>query len=161
MKFKPHIAAKIVTVLSCLFIILFVYAAGSKYNENDVFLSQVGQSPMLTWWASVVVVLVPAMEVVIALLLVFKITRLVGLYAFFTMMVMFSTYIIMITRYSDFVPCSCGGILANMTWGTHLQFNLLFVALAAFAIVIYPPRTIQPSIARGELSYNPGRPSPA
>ncbi|PUZ29813.1 hypothetical protein DCC81_03445 [Chitinophaga parva] len=140
MKLSPRIAAKIVTVLSCCFIILFVYAAGSKWKEYDEFLAQVGQSPMLTWWANIVVVLVPALEIAIALLLLIPRTRLAGLYAFFVMMVMFTTYIILITHYSDFVPCSCGGVLTKMSWSTHLKFNIVVSLLGGWAAIIWPPR---------------------
>lgn len=139
MKLNPRIAEKVVTVLSCCFILLFVYAAGSKWKEGDLFLAQVGQSPMLTWWANVVVVLVPSLEVLITIMLMVPKWRLAGLYAFFQMMVMFTAYIFIITRYATYVPCSCGGILSKMTWDIHFVFNIAMIALAVLAILIYPP----------------------
>ncbi len=143
MKLNPRIAEKIVTVLCCPFIVLFVYAAGSKWLEYDAFLAQLGQSPMLTWWANVVVILVPALEILIAIMLLVPKWRLMGLYSFFIMMVMFSTYIALATRYFDYVPCSCGGILTDMSWNTHLKFNLVFVGLGGLAVMIETPARLQ------------------
>ncbi len=53
-------------------------------------------------------------------------------------MVMFTAYIVLITRFSDYVPCSCGGVLEKLSWDQHLVFNIGFVVLGFMAIVIYP-----------------------
>jgi len=57
------------------------------------------------------------------------------LYASYFLMAMFSAYIVAITRFSEYIPCSCGGVLERMNWNQHLVFNLLVVLLTA--IVIY------------------------
>ena len=53
-------------------------------------------------------------------------------------MVMFTAYIVVITRFSEYVPCSCGGVLEKLSWDEHLVFNVGFVMLAAISILIYP-----------------------
>jgi hypothetical protein len=50
---------------------------------------------------------------------------------------MFTAYIIAITKFSDYIPCSCGGVLQEMGWGEHLVFNICFVLLALAAILCY------------------------
>jgi methylamine utilization protein MauE len=117
------------------FILLFVYAAASKLLDYENFRVQLGQSPLLTAYAGMVSWLVPAIEITIAAMLAFERSRVAGLYAAFTLMVIFSAYIITITRFSDYVPCSCGGILQKMGWGSHLAFNIIFTVLAAAALV--------------------------
>lgn len=139
---KEKLRKHAITGLCGLFTILFIYAAGSKLREFDLFRAQIGQSPMLTIWADVIVIVVPALELIIALLLNISKYRLIGLYSFFTMMVMFTAYIFLITHYADFVPCSCGGILSKMTWAIHFRFNLLFVGLSAVTIMLYPSKII-------------------
>ncbi|MFX1705046.1 hypothetical protein PV783_13880 [Chitinophaga sp. CC14] len=133
---KAAIADMTVTILSMLFIILFVYAAGSKLTEFDQFRAQIGQSPLLTSWGGVVIWLIPLLEFGICLLLAIARWRLVGLYAFFTLMVMFSAYIVAINWFSSYVPCSCGGVLSEMNWNQHLVFNLAFVVVSALAIML-------------------------
>jgi uncharacterized membrane protein YphA (DoxX/SURF4 family) len=63
-----------------------------------------------------------------------------ALYASFGLMVIFSAYIITILNFSEYVPCSCGGILENMSWRQHFWFNAGFVALGALGVLIYPDK---------------------
>lgn len=128
----------IIDIVSALFVVLFIYAAVAKLMDYDKFRLQIGQSPVLTAFAGTVVWLVPAVEVVIAILLMAKRFRLAGLYAAFSLMVMFTAYIVVITRFSEYVPCSCGGVLEKLSWNEHLVFNVAFVVLAVVAILIYP-----------------------
>jgi len=128
----------IVEIICALFIVLFVYAAASKLLDFEKFRLQMGQSPVLTAFAGIAVWLVPAVELIIAAMLITARLRLLGLYASFCLMVMFTAYIIVITRFSDYVPCSCGGVLEKLSWNQHLVFNIGFVVLGFIAIVIYP-----------------------
>lgn len=122
--------------ISILFIVLFVYAAISKLLDFESFSLQLAQSPLLSAFAGVIAWLVPGGELVIALLLLIPRFRTFGLYAFFTLMVMFTAYIYIILNYSDFVPCSCGGVLEDLSWTQHLIFNLIFILLAGVALFI-------------------------
>ncbi len=120
--------------ISFLFIVLFVYAAISKLIDFETFTLQLAQSPLLSAYAGIIAWLVPGLEIALAALLVFEKFRMPALYASFTLMVMFVTYIFIILNFSDFVPCSCGGVLENMSWTQHLIFNAVFILLAATAI---------------------------
>lgn len=131
---------RVVEIIACLYILLFVYAAVTKLLDYDKFVVQIGQSPILTNWSGYIAWLVPAIELFISLLLIFPTTRLTGLYASVGLMVMFTTYIILASKFSDYVPCSCGGVLQDMTWGQHLVFNLFFLVSGVVAILIYPKR---------------------
>ncbi len=125
--------------ISCLFILLFIYAAISKLLAGDTFKEQVSQSPLLTSYTSLVVILIPLLEILLSILLLRRQTRLTALYASFGLMMLFTSYIIAITKFSNYVPCSCGGILERMTWNQHLIFNSFFILLAVIAILIYKP----------------------
>jgi uncharacterized membrane protein YphA (DoxX/SURF4 family) len=128
----------IIEIVSALFVVLFIYAAATKLLDYDKFRLQIGQSPVLTGFAGTIVWLVPAVEVVLAMMLMMNRFRLAGLYASFSLMVMFTAYIVVITRFSEYIPCSCGGVLEKLTWDEHLVFNIGFVVLATVAILIYP-----------------------
>lgn len=131
----------IIEIISALFILLFVYAAISKFLDYQKFRVQLGQSPLLTAFAGWVAWIIPTIEIIISLLLAFSKTRLLALYASFSLMVMFIAYIIAITKFSDYVPCSCGGVLQNMNWHQHLIFNIVFVLLAMAGISLYTDGT--------------------
>lgn len=128
---------KIVLEIICtLYAILFTYAAASKLIDYQQFEVQLGKSPLLSAYAYIIVWAVPFVEIVISLLLFFPKLRLIGLFASFFLMVMFTTYIIVILNFSDYVPCSCGGVLEKMGWTEHLIFNIAFIVLAFIGIWI-------------------------
>jgi len=135
MKILSTASTKIHVVVSYLYILLFVYAAVSKVLDFENFQAQIGQSPLLSIFAEYVSYGVLILEFSIALLLAFPPLRTAGLYMAFTLMVLFTSYIYLILNYSAFVPCSCGGILEHMGWKEHLIFNIVFVILAAVAIL--------------------------
>jgi uncharacterized membrane protein YphA (DoxX/SURF4 family) len=120
------------------FILLFIYAAVSKLIDFPEFRIQIGKSPMLTAYAPVVAVVIPPLEIGIAVMLAIRRLRLFALYAAFSLMTIFTTYIYIILHFSDYIPCSCGGVLQNLTWQQHFSVNLIFIVLAIIAILNYP-----------------------
>jgi len=128
----------IVDIATSVILFLFVYAALSKIQDFEKFRVELGKSPILNAFSHILAVVVPSFEVLLSVLLVIKRYQLFALYASFSLMVMFSAYIIVILKFSPYIPCSCGGILQNMTWNQHLVFNAVFVLLSAWAILIYP-----------------------
>jgi uncharacterized membrane protein YphA (DoxX/SURF4 family) len=119
-----------------LYVLLFVYAAVSKLLDFENFQVQLGQSPLLSAFASWISWLVPTIELLICLLLLIPKWRNMALFAAGSLMMMFATYIYIILHYSSFVPCSCGGILEKMGWTEHLIFNIFFVVLAILGLLI-------------------------
>ena len=126
----------LVPVTGYLYILLFVYAAVSKLLDYENFTVQLAQSPLLSAYAGLVAPSVIGLELLLSMLLMLKKTRLTGMYASFFLMVSFTVYIYLILNYSDFVPCSCGGIIEKMNWTQHMVFNIFFVMLALVAIVL-------------------------
>lgn len=129
------IKARIPEVISYFFILLFCYASISKILDFENFQIQIGQSPLLSAYAGIVSYSVITVELLIVIFLATPIYRFLGLYASFGIMVSFTIYIYIILNYSDFVPCSCGGILEKMGWTEHLIFNIVCIVLAGVAII--------------------------
>ncbi|NOT73424.1 MAG: hypothetical protein HOP08_00750 [Cyclobacteriaceae bacterium] len=130
----------IVDIICILYIILFMYASISKILQYSDFIIQLQKSPILVDISGFVSWSIPAVEILIALLLVFQTTRQIGLYASFGLMMLFTFYIISILGYSEYVPCSCGGILQSLGWTEHLFFNIAFCLLGVAAIVLQSKR---------------------
>ncbi len=123
-------------LLVFLFILLFVYASVSKLVDYETFENQLGQSPLLSAFAGWVAPGVIIIELLISFLLIFEKTRLFALFGFYTVMVLFTTYIIIILNFTDFIPCSCGGVLEQLGWTEHLVFNLGFMGLGVVGILM-------------------------
>jgi len=105
--------------------------------DFENFQVQISQSPLLSSYAGSISFLVIIAELIIAALLVIPKLRILGLYGSLSMMTAFTMYIYLILEYSEFVPCSCGGILENMSWRTHLIFNALCVLIVCIAIIVF------------------------
>ena len=133
-----YLSELIATIISCLFILLFTYAGVSKLIDFQNFRIQLGQSPLVSSFATEISILVPLIELLIIITLSVKYLRLFGLFASYMLMVLFTAYIFILLHYSPYIPCSCGGILEKMTWNQHLVFNLFFIFLAGAGIVIMP-----------------------
>src|SRR5690606_8338155 len=114
---RKAVRSSVVNGICYLFVLLFVYAAVSKLLDFETFRVQLAQSPLLSAYAGIIAWLVPGVEILIALLLIIPRFRVVALYSSFLLMVMFTAYIYIILNYSDFVPCSCGGVLEKLSWG--------------------------------------------
>lgn len=125
-----------IEIISFLFVLLFLYASFSKLLDYQKFSVQIGQSPLLTGFGDFIPWVVIASEIGVSILLVIPRLRLAGFLGAFSLMVMFTAYIIAILNFSTYIPCSCGGILEKLGWTEHLIFNIFFTVLALVGIVL-------------------------
>lgn len=131
-----------IEVIAFSFIVLFAYAAMNKSLDFKTFQIQMGQSPLLLGLQAIVPWFVIISEACVTIMLAIAKTRLLGLYGSLSLMTMFSGYIIAILNFSDFVPCSCGGILEKLGWTEHLTFNIAIMVLAIVGIFLETDRVI-------------------
>ena len=87
-------------IISSLLILMFVYTALSKLLDYPLFRLQLGKSPFITAYAGLVAWSLPVSELLVAIALVFKPTRIAGLYASLFLMTMFTAYIYAMLEYS-------------------------------------------------------------
>ncbi|MBA4744533.1 MAG: hypothetical protein H2058_04680 [Muricauda sp.] len=134
MSFKG-IHSKFVTLFSLLLTILFVYTAVSKLMHLDTFQLRVERMPYIASHAPLISWGVPFLELVIAGLLWFPKYRKTALYASLVLLGLFTTYIIIVLKYSNSIPCSCGGVISAMGWKDHILFNTAFMLMALLGIL--------------------------
>jgi len=116
---------------------LFFYAASSKLIDYDKSVSEMRNQIFPIAIATILTWLIPAIEITLTFLLLFPTTRKQALCASLFLLTAFTLYIaIVMTGVFGRIPCSCGGILKNMSYGTHLMFNLFFVSLALLGLAI-------------------------
>lgn len=126
----------LVDVISSLFILLFVYAGITKLVERQSFKTILQQSPLIGTKSQIVSWILPIIELIISFLLFIPSTRKWGFAMAFCLMIMFTLYVGYMIFFIPNLPCSCGGILAQMTWAQHLIFNIFFTLLAAVGLRI-------------------------
>lgn len=122
-----------------LMILLWVFAAAAKLLDYETSRSQMLRQVFPVWISHILVWAVPVVELATAGLLLISQTRRAGLYASLFLLSAFTFYIASIlTGLFGAIPCSCGGVLEELTWSQHLLLNLLFLALTLVAIVYSP-----------------------
>ncbi|MBS7565543.1 hypothetical protein KHS38_14110 [Mucilaginibacter sp. Bleaf8] len=127
-----HLALHIIIIL---LMILWTYTAASKAMDLRLFEVQMNKQVLFPFLKKPLVYLLPPAEALIAVLLLFDSSRFTGLYASAGLLLVFSVYVALaVFRVFERVPCSCGGILRTMGWGTHLVFNVFFLLLTMIAI---------------------------
>lgn len=131
-----NLLQKLPVTAAYFFALLFIYASISKVLDFENFQVQLAQSPLLSAYAGFISYAVIIVEIIVAVLVCIKDTRLIGLYLSLAIMVSFTVYIYLILNFSDFVPCSCGGILEKLGWTEHLIFNIVCVLFAFVGINI-------------------------
>jgi hypothetical protein len=124
----------IADIIHILIMSLFLYAAVSKIMDGVLFQEQLAVSPLLGSVAVPAAWILPKLELAVVLLLLVPRWRLKGLYTFLVMMVLFTLYIGGMLAFSDHLPCSCGGLLQELSWKAHMGLNAAFIALAVIAI---------------------------
>lgn len=115
--------------------LVFGYTGADKLANLSQFRMSVAKSPYLYPFSGIIVWVIPCLELLIAVGLVLKISRLLALHSAFFLMSLFSWYVYVMLRYSYYLPCSCGGIIAKMSWKEHLVFNIVLTVLIATAIL--------------------------
>jgi uncharacterized membrane protein YphA (DoxX/SURF4 family) len=126
----------IVEIISMLFVILFLYTGISKLMEYGVFKEQIAESPILKPFAPFIAWSLPLTEFIVSVLLIIPRWRLKGLYASLILMIAFTIYVGAVMAFFKELPCSCGGIIALLSWKQHLVFNSGFILLAFTGVLL-------------------------
>ncbi len=143
----------IIEMISLLFVALFLSTAISKLLDYSAFTEQLGTSPVLEPISGFIAWALPLTEIIVAILLFLPRTRLPGLYASFILMVAFTLYIGAILLFSKELPCSCGGILQELSWPQHLALNFGLIGLSLWAIFLSRKGTPRPPANNPSLTY--------
>lgn len=127
----------VIEILSSLLVLLFVYTSVSKWLDFKKFIGEMNNQPLPNWMTPALVWTLPAAEMIIAVLLMFDRTQLIGLRASLILMLLFTVYtLLVLLKAFPRTPCSCGGVIENLSWGQHLVFNLFFVGVALAGIIL-------------------------
>jgi hypothetical protein len=144
---------KIFVEATCtLFVILFFYTAVSKIIDFSMFYRTLHDSrfKLVGKAAPVLVVAVPLAEILVSIGLVLERYKTRALRATMVMMAIFLAYVAGLMIFIPFgrLPCSCGGIMQQITWHNHLYLNIALTILAALALWARTHPKNEPSLSR-------------
>jgi hypothetical protein len=134
----------VIEILSSLVILLFVYTSVSKWLDFKTFTGQMNNQPFPNWLTPGLVWTLPSVEIIISGLLMFDKTQLLGFRAALILMLLFTLYtLLVLLKVFGRVPCSCGGVIENLSWGQHLVFNLFYVGIALAGMILKKKEQLQ------------------
>jgi putative oxidoreductase len=135
----------LIECVCALLILLFLYASTSKFLDFKTFIDQMNNQPLPNSWTPFLVWAIPLLEIAISISLLFEYTRLIGFYASLILMIVFTLYTgIVLLHFFPYIPCSCGGVIRNLTWTQHLILNLCYVSLSILGIILQHRKYFKP-----------------
>lgn len=131
----------IVEVVIFLLIILFLYASLSKLSNLQLYQLQMSRQPLAPWLSKILTWTLPPIELLIVGTLAYSSLfskerlRAFGLYASLILMSAFTLYsATVLFHIFPKIPCSCGGIIATLSWKQHVILNASYVTIILIAI---------------------------
>jgi len=142
-KMKHQISKMVFQVAKFGLILVFTYTGISKLSGHEQFAAQLDLQSIFAPISLFLSWLLPVVELLIVLFILFERTLLLGLISATFLMTAFTIYIGGMLLFQRSLPCSCGGVIAQMTWKEHLIFNFFFMCLAWIALIYNYKQTTQ------------------
>jgi hypothetical protein len=131
---KQEKAVMYMELIAWAFILLFLYTSFSKIFLFRIYLYDLHRSPFIGPYVNIVSVLVPLSEIVISIMLFLPTTRTKGLYGSLFLMLLFTIYVAGVLSLTTERPCTCGGLIREMSWINHFIFNIFYTGLSVVGI---------------------------
>ncbi len=125
--------------IAILFMLLFIYTAACELLYYAEFVQGLVQLPLVGHFASEMAWVMPAVEWSIAVMLFNHRWRFAGLFASFSLILLFTWYGIIITFFTDGISCCGETVFDDFTWRRYLAFNSSCVLLLSLAVLFYQP----------------------
>ncbi|HMR81532.1 MAG TPA: hypothetical protein PKE30_00265 [Niabella sp.] len=127
----------ILMILTFSLLLLWIPVSMEKILHFESFEKSMFKQPFPVWFIKPVSILLPIAEVLTAILLVFRKTRLLGFYFSFGLMLAFTGFVGMaLMGMLKNALCNCATIINGMSWKAHFFFNLLFLIISAYGIYL-------------------------
>jgi hypothetical protein len=128
--------SRLLNLIAASLIFLYVYTAISKLLDTVAFKTVLAKSSLLNPFDDFLVWFIPVTEILISIMLFFPVLRKHGFILSTALMSAFSLYIGYMLLFIPHLPCSCGGVIQQLTWSQHLIFNLVFCFLSFYGWIV-------------------------
>src|SRR5215831_19647531 len=109
-----------VNFVCALFILLFVYTGLSKLRSHSLFLHTLRIFLAARRLATFLSWMIPTIELLISITLYIPRWQKTGLLLSTGIMCVFTLYLGYVLVFNRTLPCSCGGIISELSWNQHL-----------------------------------------
>lgn len=130
-------------LLIVILMLVFLYSGTDKLLNFEKFQAGLSNSPLFPdGYSKLIALSIVGLLLLTSGVLLFgfwypKLMK-TGLYAYLTIMLLFTLYIIFILTLAKYVPCNCIGIAdIGLSWQQHLWMNIIIVFFAGLTIWLY------------------------
>lgn len=120
-------------IITFILILMWVPVTIDKFWDLGEFHFILLNQPFPNWWADILYWLLPLLELLIVIFLVWPERKLqhLGMLLSTVLLTLFTSYIALgLLDAFDQRPCGCGSVLKSMTWEQHFWFNVFFIFLS-------------------------------
>ena len=135
----------IIESITAILVFLFIYTGLSKYQTLNTFRAVLHKSPILRPYSGLIAITLPGIEILLSILLIIPKTRRVGLRIAAVMLGVFTIYLIYMVSFTPQLPCTCGGIIQQLSWTQHIFLNLTLLGISMWAIYLTKKSSSHPS----------------
>lgn len=116
---------------------LWIFVAYNKFSDFSGNMDAMLRQPLPRPLAIVLAYLIPTSEIMAAVLIGIKSTRLIGLVLSSLMMLAFTGYVglALLHVWSDELPCSCG-LIIQISWKSHFILNIYLTLICVWSSII-------------------------
>ena len=112
------------------FLLLWVYAIQLKLSDVEQTKTEMAMQLFPTWMADILWWLIPTIQIVLVLMLLYRPTVDRGIQASTALITAINLYMLLgVTKVFGRTPCACGGIWAGNNHWEHIAWNSIFMAL--------------------------------
>jgi putative oxidoreductase len=117
--------------------LLFIYTPFSKVFQWDQYVDSMMAQPLAVWFKTVLIYILPVVELGAVALMARSKTRTFGLYFTSCLLILFTGYTLLIKlHFFRKVPCTCAGVFRHMSWNEHLALNLAMLAITGAVLYL-------------------------
>ena len=118
--------------IAAALIFLYLYTGLSKYLSINAFQSVLNKSIVLQAYATLLSLALPGFEILLAVLLAVPRTRHIGFKISQYLLSLFTLYLLYMIKFSPKLPCSCGGIISQLSWTQHIILNVCLMIVSLY-----------------------------
>lgn len=141
------------TLIIIALLLLWIPVSIDKLLNFDTFKTGILRQPFSDDLGKALIYTLPVLETAVVLLLIIEGWRMLGLWLSAILMAAFTGYIgFALLGAWEQLPCGCGSVISNLSWGQHFWFNLFFLLLSITGIRLQRNlhRSDGPRLARAE-----------
>lgn len=143
-----------IELMVAFFVLLFLYTAINKLSDRNSFIEAMEKNPVVASYATILSWAVPLVELIIVVLLFIPVYRRMGLLAGSILMTVFTIFVAYMLQTQSSLPCTCGGVLEQMSWRSHLKFNLITTIAGFMSYIFYPKILSRPTGEAEHLQHS-------